>query len=285
MVVVGPTQTDAEAIAMELTGIRNSPYCQTAVLGDVINDLAARESIVVFDPANSEMSRFFIATVKSANPNCNVIKFAGDSAFDFRNTRATQDQILGNLPDRAVSFGRFFPAFRPAAVKAVTDDMAVKNAKFAFAANLPTLIPFVGSLATTAADLVFITKNQALLVYKIAAIHDRDLSDHIGIYQEMAPVIGAGFLWRTLAREAVSFLPFAAGTIPKVGIAYSGTVAVGQGADYYYRTGEKPSKEQLIRYYNRSLRVLKGLKIPGISTRIKPKEMDVDYRLLDSEIC
>jgi hypothetical protein len=88
------------------------------------------------------------------------------------------------------------------------------------------------------------------------------LSDQWRIMRELLPVVGAGFLWRTLAREAVSFLPMMAGTVPKVAIAYTGTVAAGRGADFYYRFGKKPNKEQLKEFYAQAADSLKKLPLP-----------------------
>ena len=122
------------------------------------------------------------------------------------------------------------------------DDTAAANAQFALLANIPSVIPMLGTLATVSADFLVLTKNQLLLTYKIAAIHGRDLDNKSAILKEMAPVAGAGFFWRTLAREAATLLPMASGTVPKVAIAYSGTVAIGKAADYYYRYGEKPTQ-------------------------------------------
>jgi hypothetical protein len=78
----------------------------------------------------------------------------------------------------------------------------------------------------------------------------------------MIPVVGAGFFWRTLAREASVFLPLAAGTVPKVTIAYTGTVAVGRAADYYYRSGKKPSRELMESFYRAGLESLRKREIP-----------------------
>src|SRR5690606_11526870 len=72
-------------------------------------------------------------------------------------------------------------------------------------------------------------------------------------------LVGAGFLWRTAAREAASFIPFAAGTIPKVGIAFVGTMTVGKAADYYYRFGKKPSKSQLDQFKEQASALLERL--------------------------
>ena len=63
-------------------------------------------------------------------------------------------------------------------------------------------------IVSAGADLVVLTKNQVMMSYKLAAANDRDLEDHAGVLRELVPVVGAGFVWRTVAREATSFLPF-----------------------------------------------------------------------------
>ena len=73
-----------------------------------------------------------------------------------------------------------------------------------------------------------------------------------------------GLIWRTIAREASALLSFAAGTIPKVVIAYVGTMVVGRAADFYYRTGMKPTREQMEQFTRQSMEVLRHLPLPGI---------------------
>ncbi|MGN6483865.1 MAG: hypothetical protein ACTHMX_05625, partial [Thermomicrobiales bacterium] len=93
--------------------------------------------------------------------------------------------------------------------------------------------------------------------------HGKDLHDQTRIITELVPVVGAGFLWRTAAREATSFLPLAAGTIPKVGIAYAGTMAVGWATDFYYRFGKKPTKSQLSEFTKRATELAQSIPLPG----------------------
>ena len=80
--------------------------------------------------------------------------------------------------------------------------------------------------------------------------------------REMVPVVGAGLVWRTIAREAASFIPLAAGTIPKVVIAYAGTLSAGRAADFYYRTGHKASREQVESFYKQAAEAVKKLPLP-----------------------
>ena len=103
--------------------------------------------------------------------------------------------------------------------------------------NIPAILPVVGNIAAAGADFIVLTKNQVMMLYKLAAVYGRDLRDQRTILQDVLPVVGAGLIWRTAARQAATWLPFAAGTIPKLAIAYVGTMAVGRAAEFYYRTG------------------------------------------------
>ena len=51
----------------------------------------------------------------------------------------------------------------------------------------------------------------------------------------------------------------AAGTIPKVVIAYAGTYSAGRAADFYYRFGKKPSAEQLSAFTKQASEIAKQL--------------------------
>lgn len=180
-------------------------------------------------------------------------------------TEAVDDlrrRLLTRLPHRQLALGRWLPGFRREATVATVNSTARANAEFALLANLPALIPLVGGLISAGADTLVLTKNQLMMIYKLAAIHNRDLTQPWRLYTEMLPVVGAGLLWRTVAREAASFVPFAGGTIPKVVIAYAGTAVAGQAASYYYEHGEKPSAEQLKRFSRRAYEVARHLGLP-----------------------
>src|SRR5699024_11012998 len=112
------------------------------------------------------------------------------------------------------------------AVRAIINETSKANAQFALVSNASAVVPIVGNLMTVGADLVVLTKNQVMMCYKIAAAHDRELGNQFAIIRELSPVVGAGFIWRTIAREASAMIPLAAGTIPKVAVAYAGTTAI-----------------------------------------------------------
>ena len=172
-----------------------------------------------------------------------------------------QDAIVALDPELAPALGRHFPLLQVPAVKAIVDDTSKANAQFALVSNIPAVIPLIGGIVAAGADFIVLTKNQVMMVFKIAAVHDRDLSNQFKLMRELAPVVGTGFLWRTVAREAVSFLPLAAGTIPKVAIAYVGTTVMGRAADYFYRFGKKPTSEQLKDFAQRASETVGRLQI------------------------
>ena len=108
-----------------------------------------------------------------------------------------------------------------------------------------------------------------MMLYKLAAVFGRDLRDQRGILQDVLPVVGVGLLWRTAAREAASLLPFAAGTIPKVAIAYAGTLAVGRAAEFYYRTGLKPTRSQMDQFARQAGELLRQSDLPAVRRAFK----------------
>jgi uncharacterized protein (DUF697 family) len=155
---------------------------------------------------------------------------------------------LDLVPDLLLPLGRGFPDFRPTIAERLIRQTSRANAEFALVSSVPAIIPVLGGLAAGAADTLVLTKNQALLVYKMAGIFGRDVDDRLALALEIAPVVGGAFLWRSIARTLVGMLPGLVGGIPKVGIAYAGTYAVGQMARYYYATGRRPSPELVQRF-------------------------------------
>ncbi|MER3436994.1 MAG: hypothetical protein C4346_04975, partial [Chloroflexota bacterium] len=242
LLVLAPLYTDAEAVAQVLAGENHRAQVESARLDGNPRLVGGYDAVVIF-------SEDFVTTISTAGANVAVVGFSGTDPRSLRAARETREAILTRTPERAAAFGRHIPAFRAAAVEAIINETARANAQFALVSNIPAMIPLVGSLASAGADFIVLTKNQMMMMYKIAAAHDQDLRDQIKVLRELLPVVGAGLFWRTVARELASFLPFAAGTIPKVAIAYTGTVVAGRAADFYYRAGRKPTREQMRAYY------------------------------------
>lgn len=262
LLVLAPDDITASRIGALLTGPEASARPATAALFAHLPDLDRFDAVVVFDPSNTGRTEELRKRLTGEGRSTPVVRFAGDKPDSARSVSRVRTILMVRLPKRAPAFGRTYPAFRDAAVKAVVDETSQVNAQFAFVSNIPSVVPVVGSLFAAGADAIVLTKNQLLMLYKIAAIHGKDLENRKALLQEMMSVVGAAMLWRTAAREAVSFLPFAAGTIPKVVIAYAGTAVVGRIADYYYRFGKRPTREQIMGFYRQAAATAKRIPLP-----------------------
>ena len=130
----------------------------------------------------------------------------------------------------------------PVAEHLIRDTSRV-NAQFAALSSLPANVPRIGGLVGDMADMLVLTKNQVLLLFKLGGLYGRDLELGRQLLAEVMPVVGGAFFWRTTARALVGLLPSMLGLLPKTIVAYSGTYVVGQMARYYYRFGHKPPPE------------------------------------------
>jgi uncharacterized protein (DUF697 family) len=261
--LVGADEARAEEAAAQVfgAGAREGVELRTWREGDTV-DSSRWDAIIVYDPTGTGVLDKVRKAVGSGSDD--VVFFLAKPQQGGKDpVEALRAEITDTLPALAPSYGRFFESWRAAAVRAIIDETAKANAQFALVSNIPAIIPILGGLVSASADLLVLTKNQVMMCYKIAAAHDRQLGNQMAVVRELTPVVGAGFLWRTAAREAASFIPFAAGTIPKVAIAFAGTMTVGRAADYYYRYGKKPSKDQLSQFAENAANLAKKLPILG----------------------
>jgi uncharacterized protein (DUF697 family) len=177
------------------------------------------------------------------------------------------------LDTRALAMARALPGTRDAVAQALIVEAAKANAQFALVSSLPANIPLVGTLATLGADTIVLTKNQALLVFKLAAIHGRALDSKTQLAAEIAPVVGAAFIWRNAARALVGLLPGLVSAVPKAAIAFAGTYVVGQSAHYYYRWGHRPRRETLERFSRDAARLVRDGLAGAIGRGDGPKKL------------
>lgn len=192
---------------------------------------------------------------------------------------ATRRRIADVADERALAIGRHMGAMREATAAQIVSGTAMVNGQFAFVSNIPTVIPVIGNLVAVGADFLVLTKNQLMMIYKLAAIHERDLDDRWRIYAEMLPVVGGGLVWRTVARESAALLPLAIGTVPKVAIAYAGTYATGRAAALYYSRGARMSREQMRVLYAEALERLRRNPLPLVG---RPARRPEDQPRVDS---
>ncbi len=270
----------AERIAANLTGLEFSGFVTIRRLDDALDDSNDFDAVVLFDPEGRPESKQLLDRIRAGKEGPAAIAFLSSDPSDPRAQRLARTALLKQSGDRAVSLGRHLPAFRAAAVKQVNDETSMANAQFALIANVPTVIPIFGSIAVVGADFLLLTKNQLLLIFKVAAIHGEDIHDSTQLFREMIPVVGAGFFWRTIAREAAAMVPMMGGAIPKVAIAYTGTMAIGRAADFYYTTGAKPSKEMMKTFYQQAT---ESLAKRQWLLRRNPRETETSFRLIEDD--
>ena len=222
---------------------------------------------IVYDPNGTGLFDTVRLATKNRRDTSNVFFLSANLSEGADPVQDVRFEVLEMLPDMAPAFGRFHPLWRKAAVNAIVDQTSRANAQFALVSNIPAVIPVLGGFISAGADLLVLTKNQVMMCYKVAAAHGEDLENQFAIVRELTPVVGAGFLWRTAARQAASFVPFAAGTIPKVAIAFAGTLTMGKAADFYYQYGSKPSRKQLNKLRLQALDL--ASKVPAIKELIE----------------
>lgn len=247
LAVVAPTLDDAQMAAERFFGEEARQH--VATVADA-GDWPEQAQTVLVDRASRFARRIGDPRVVGYDPS--------------DNRERVLKALFATGNDVELGIGRMFPATRAHAATHVINSTALANGQFALVSNIPALVPVVGGILAAGADTIVLTKNQLMLIFKLAAIHGRDLDNRWRIYAELAPVVGAAMFWRTVARELAAMLPFAAGTVPKVAIAFAGTYAAGMAAHLFYLEGRKASPARMRAYYRDALLQLrdKPLSLP-----------------------
>ena len=158
--------------------------------------------------------------------------------------------VIEAMRDRQFALARHYPIFRMPVARALINETALANATYSIGTGFAEIVPAL-NIPFNIADMVVLTKNQALMVYKLGLILGLSTrwQDHAA---ELGGVVGAGFLWRQAARELIGLIP-GWGILPKVAIAYAGTYAVGEAILRWYQTGHKVSGKGMKEIYTDAL--------------------------------
>jgi uncharacterized protein (DUF697 family) len=132
------------------------------------------------------------------------------------------EAIAARVDERAYMWAARLPVLRPAVVEHIIEKFSRQNGVLGVAIFIP------------GADMPVLTLNQIRMVFRIAAAYGEEMDRDRAL--EILAVIGAGFGFRALAREAVGFVP-GVGWAIKGGIAYVGTKALGRAAERYFEAG------------------------------------------------
>jgi uncharacterized protein (DUF697 family) len=132
-------------------------------------------------------------------------------------------ELVADLADEsAYGLAARLPVLRDAVVEAIVRRFSRQNGILGAAIFVP------------GADFPVLTLNQLRMVFQIAAAHGEQI-DRERI-PEILAVVGAGLGFRTIAREALGFVP-GLGWAVKGGVAFVGTKALGKAATAYFEQG------------------------------------------------
>src|SRR5947207_6943790 len=111
------------------------------------------------------------------------------------------ERMVEQRPDLRLSMARRFPGLRPAVARRIIQDTATANAEFSMLSALPGVIPVIGPLLPAGAigDIFMLTKNQAMMLFRLAAIYELPL-DPRSRSRELASLLANAFGWRAIAR-------------------------------------------------------------------------------------
>ena len=182
-------------------------------------------------------------------------------------------RILRAREDLALPLARNFFPFRKQASHHLIRSVAKENALFCLATALPDIVPSLASIGWAigefGSDAAFLTMNQIRMGFHLAAASDRDVG-YREQRSEIASIVAGAFGWRALARELIGKVPFGGGLIPKAGIAYAGTYAVGVSLERLYRLGYGFTREERRAVYEEAYehgRQIAGMLLEGLRPR------------------
>lgn len=249
LLVIAGDLTEAQQWRQVLFGDDAEMYVEAHSYVAPPKDPLKYDVIVTIGPLQSGVAKDWQELFRRVDEPMRVVEIPLRSPQDPATLDAIRFRLSDVADERAISIGRYIGAMRTPCANQIIASTSASNGQFAFISNIPTIIPAVGSLVAVGADSIVLTKNQIMMIYKLAAVYERDLNNQWAIYTEMVPVIGAGLVWRSIAREMAALLPFMIGTVPKVAIAYAGTFAAGRAAATYYEKGIKVNWDQMRALY------------------------------------
>jgi hypothetical protein len=149
-----------------------------------------------------------------------------------------------------LALARHLPAFREPVVRALIEDVAMANATYSLGTGILSINPVTG-LPLTVADTVILTKNQGIMAYKVTLAMGMP-ADFKSVMPQLAGVVGGGLVLRTIARSIIGLIP-GLGILPKVGISFAGTYAIGEAVYAWCKTGEELTEDRLRAIYDKAL--------------------------------
>ena len=169
---------------------------------------------------------------------------------DHAGTPNLENRIVRAAGDGAAALAVRLPAVR----RAYCDHVVLANASQNAVIGAVVIIP--------GADMPAMTANQIRMVLKIAAAYGEEIGLDRAL--EILSVVGTAFVFRTLARQALDFVP-GFGWALKGAVGFTGTVTLGEAAIAYFEAGAPLQLSQMQRI-NRQLERARS-RLPGFMQR------------------
>ena len=157
-----------------------------------------------------------------------------------------EHRLVEAAGDGAAALAASLPSVR----RTYCDHVVITNAAQNGVIGVVVIIP--------GADMPAMTANQIRMVLKIAHAYGEELGIDRAI--EILSIVGTGFVLRTLARQALDFVP-GFGWAVKGAVGFSGTVALGQAAIAYFEAGA-PLRVSRMQRINRQIERVTS-RLPG----------------------
>ncbi len=168
--------------------------------------------------------------------------------------------VLRVYKTRPSRLARHLPLFRETVVQKLVNDTCLVNATYSLSTGLAEIVPVL-NLPLSLADIIVLTKNQALMAYEITLAMGMK-AEWRDTIPKLATVVGSAFLWRQMARYLAGLIPVI-GIVPKIVISYSGTYVIGEAIYKWCTNGEKLKPAELKALYKvaveRGSRIVKEL--------------------------
>lgn len=202
-----------------------------------------------------------VMAVDVAANTMDLIAREGESARLLLSAPDADEALFGTLvaavpPLLRVALARQLPPLRKATFDELTEETARANAVYALTMALAEVVPLLG-VPLNVADIVVLTKNQLIMSYRIALAAGKQGAPR-ELAGEIVSVVGGGFLFRQVGRELVGLMPVI-GVVPKVAVAYAGTLAIARAVVVWATEGDKLGPEALKRIYKDAWRRGKAL--------------------------
>lgn len=212
-----------------------------------LGSLGSTDTLIVFVEPHAEDA--MVAALRAAQPPVTAVVVVDDASaatgaltwyekhlarVSFADTDEGWRQVWQATVDAAdehvVALGRRYPVLRHMAAGRIIQRTSKQNA----------LIGVVFILPGT--DMPVMTLNQLKMVLAIAAIFNEEISQERAI--ELVGVVGAGFGFRAVARQAFDLVP-GLGWAIKGAVGYTGTRAMGEAALRYFERGAPATPSRL----------------------------------------